>query len=702
MKNSIKGKLILFSALVVALITIISGGVNYYLAKGEKYDSFDKNSKLILKNFVNNITLPLYDLNDASIDKVVSVTLEFDEVTAIELREADNKAVVRQKRIDADEKIIDFKNSDEFEYYGVVDGIELIHNNAAIGYVYFYTTDATIKSGLTDTLIQTVISSIMLVILLVVVLYVLLTKIVISPINEVVDMLRDISQGEGDLTARLKVNSEDEIGQLAELFNVFTEKIQDIMIKVKGNTSDLFEIAKNVKVLSTETSNYLNEQTTEITKTNKLMKEISSLATMTFDSAISQSTAITETNVSVENLSGSSKEMTDKSSNMESFLDSTSDMISKTVTSIDTVSSTIVKNNEGLIRVIGNLTNLNDGINQVSAAIEETLVSITEISSNLDQATNLTTDTEEVTSAGIKIVGKTIDAMNKIEHKVNNIGTVIDRLNISSIEIGDVVSVIDGIAEQTNLLALNAAIEAARAGEAGKGFAVVADEIRKLAEKTTSSTSQIEQTIKKIQKDVKIAVTSMDEGKTEVTKGVGLVEDSRSSLNVISEKINNTLSLIKMINNSSTEQEKAAEDITKLVIDMSNSSLDSVEEAKRQAEESNKLVALTDEVVTVANSIDTNEMLDSVKNVTNQISYMTGSIDEISLAMGDLDKQSLDIKNNSENQNSGVETASTSIITVTEKNSLSLSKATELEKQANGLTKSSEDLFDVVNSFKTE
>jgi len=389
-------------------------------------------------------------------------------------------------------------------------------------------------------------------------------------------MLKDISDGEGDMTVRLEIKEENEIGKVSEYFNTFVDKIHQILKKVKSNTNHLSQISMSVKELANTTAINIHEQQTDVEKTKKMINEINNSAYDISNIVMSQSASVTQTNQSVENLKETSIDMSDKSDEMKKFTNEISKMITSTVTSIDEISGSITHNNEGLSHVINNLSVLNDGVSQVSAAIEETLVSINEISSNLGIASNLTADTQNASNEGKNIVEQTIKAMNKIERKVSDIGDIIARLNKSSNEIGDVVGVIDDIAEQTNLLALNAAIEAARAGEAGKGFAVVADEIRKLAEKTTKSTSQIAKTVKAIQQDTNSAVSSMEEGRNEVQNGVLFVDKTGSSLELILSRVKNVSELISVINISSKEQSKAAETISGLVVDMNTSSDESV------------------------------------------------------------------------------------------------------------------------------
>ncbi|MCL6097096.1 MAG: methyl-accepting chemotaxis protein, partial [Bacteroidetes bacterium] len=162
----------------------------------------------------------------------------------------------------------------------------------------------------------------------------------------------------------------------------------------------------------------------------------------------------------------------------------------------------------------------------------------------------------------------------------------------SSNEIGEIVQVIDDIADQTNLLALNAAIEAARAGEQGRGFAVVADEVRKLAERTTKATKEIATMIRQIQKDTEGAVVSMNEGTTEVEKGKVLADKAGHALKQIISGAEEVVDISTQVAAASEEQSSAAEQISRNIESISsvtNQSASGVQQIARAAEDLNRM-----------------------------------------------------------------------------------------------------------------
>ena len=170
---------------------------------------------------------------------------------------------------------------------------------------------------------------------------------------------------------------------------------------------------------------------------------------------------------------------------------------------------------------------------EVASAVEEMTKTILENSKNASVAAETAKLARVSAEQGGKVVDDTVNGMKRIASVVNKSAETVKELGKSSDQIGEIISVIDDIADQTNLLALNAAIEAARAGEQGRGFAVVADEVRKLAERTTKATKEIAGMIKKIQSDTTGAVQSMEEGTQEVERGIELADRAGTSLKEI-------------------------------------------------------------------------------------------------------------------------------------------------------------------------
>ncbi len=233
-------------------------------------------------------------------------------------------------------------------------------------------------------------------------------------------------------------------------------------------------------------------------------------------------------------------------------------------------------------------------VGQISTAIEEMTATIVESSKNAGEASDGAKGASESAEQGGIIVNDTIQGMQRIAEVVRSSAESIGKLAQSADQIGEIVGVIDDIADQTNLLALNAAIEAARAGEQGRGFAVVADEVRKLAERTGKATGEITDMIKGIQTETSEAVESMQKGTSEVENGRELADKAGNSLTEIVNVSQRVMDMVQQIATASEEQSSAAEQISKNIENVASvtketatgaeQSAAAAEELNRQAE----------------------------------------------------------------------------------------------------------------------
>lgn len=229
---------------------------------------------------------------------------------------------------------------------------------------------------------------------------------------------------------------------------------------------------------------------------------------------------------------------------------------------------------------------------EVAQAVEEMAKTILETTSYATTAAENSEKAGKVAEEGGQVVTQTIAGMNRIADVVSEAASTVEALGANSDKIGEIIQVIDDIADQTNLLALNAAIEAARAGEQGRGFAVVADEVRKLAERTTKATKEIADMIKTIQNDTHEAVTSINRGNDEVVSGKTLAAKAGESLKDIITSSNSVLSAITQVAAASEEQSTSAEQISKnieSINSVTHQSAAGVQQIARAAEDLNSL-----------------------------------------------------------------------------------------------------------------
>jgi len=198
---------------------------------------------------------------------------------------------------------------------------------------------------------------------------------------------------------------------------------------------------------------------------------------------------------------------------------------------------------------------------QVATAMQEMSSTVLQVSENSNKAAEASRQAAETARRGGAIVEETLSRMRAIADSVSGTAKKMDELGKSSDQIGQIVGVINDIADQTNLLALNAAIEAARAGEQGRGFAVVADEVRKLAERTTTATKEIAGMIKNIQQETKTAVTAMETGTKQVEEGVKSTIQAGDSLKEIIHMAEQVGEMVMQIATAAMEQSSASEEV---------------------------------------------------------------------------------------------------------------------------------------------
>ncbi len=237
---------------------------------------------------------------------------------------------------------------------------------------------------------------------------------------------------------------------------------------------------------------------------------------------------------------------------------------------------------------------------EVASAVEEMTKTIFETSKNTSIAAETAKASGEKAKEGGKVVSETIGGMNKIAEVVSKSADTVFTLGQNSEKIGEIVQVIDDIADQTNLLALNAAIEAARAGEQGRGFAVVADEVRKLAERTTKATKEIAEMIKKIQKDTEEAVESMKKGTDEVESGKKSAVKAGEVLSEIVNGAEKVTDIVVQVAAASEEQSAAAEQIGKnieAINSVTQESSSGIQQIARAAEDLNRLTNNLQELI---------------------------------------------------------------------------------------------------------
>lgn len=356
-------------------------------------------------------------------------------------------------------------------------------------------------AALTDFRVSALLAALIAVVVTLLLLAILIS-VLMRPIKVMGYAMRDIAQGEGDLTRRFEVQSRDEFGNLAGDFNLFVEKVHRSMRDVSSATAQVNAVAERVMV--------------------------SSRSSMSFSGEQSQRT------------------------------------------------------------------------HSIAAAIHELGAASQEIARNAGGASDQASEARRLTESGMQVVAETIEAMSSLSGKIRTSCGNIESLNEKTVDIGRILEVIQGISEQTNLLALNAAIEAARAGEAGRGFAVVADEVRSLAYRTQTSAKEIHTMIEALQRGADDAVLTMGESERHSNEGVIIANQAGERLGSVAWRISEIDGINHSVAAATEEQTSVIESLNIDIAEINSlnhqgtdnlrSTLQACDDLERQASQLKQLV----------------------------------------------------------------------------------------------------------------
>lgn len=347
-----------------------------------------------------------------------------------------------------------------------------------------------------------VISAIIMIIAVILLSY-FIGKSILIPTRLAADMMKDISQGEGDLTRKLNESGNDEISELSRSFNLFALKMRESLVHVAQSANDVSEHAHTVDDSSRTSHSFIELQ--------------------------------------------------------------------------------------------------NDSSTQVAAAMEQMTHQIHDVSRNAEAAEQAAKDAAQNASTGKNVVAQTITAIETLSSNIETVSRVTEDLANESHNIGSVLDVIRSISEQTNLLALNAAIEAARAGEHGRGFAVVADEVRTLASRTGQSTDEIQTMITKLQEGAKAAVEAVKSSQALSVSTVEQASSANTSLNEIERLVSIITEMNSQIARATEQQTQAADEVNLRINELSQSTEQSLNNTKQLTDASDNLKQSSEGLSSVVN-----------------------------------------------------------------------------------------------------
>lgn len=376
-----------------------------------------------------------------------------------------------------------------------------------------------------------------------------LAQWIVRPVMALADSAQQLSQG--DLTQRVQSTSSDEIGSLAEVFNSMSTNLERTLRSVMQSQAKLKSVVETVDSRSRTVIERVDEQRSIIDETYHSIDKLNGGVRKITDNVEALSAASEETSSSMLEMVASMEEVSRHTETLWGSVEETASATQEMVSSINEVDQNVVY--------------LRNFVTETSSSMVEMTASIAQVETNAARSYDLTLAVADAAESGMKAVRETIDGMEKIRQSVLASNTVVSRLGERSVAIGRILNVIEDVAEQTNLLALNAAILAAQAGEYGKGFSVVAAEIRELSERTASSTRDIAQLITAVQEEVQNASKTMTDGSRLVEQGVSLSHEAGKALNKILDSATKASGMGKEIAGATKEQAAGSETITRAV-----------------------------------------------------------------------------------------------------------------------------------------
>ena len=391
---------------------------------------------------------------------------------------------------------------------------------------------------------------------------------VVKPLGEVsVGFSRMAS---GDLTNRIEITSRDEMGVLGNAFNETTQKLSDLISHVRETTSAITDVTQRVHQTSSDISKGIEKQ-------RGAEKETSS-------SILEMSSSIKEVSSNVEILSVSTTQTSSSILEMDATIGEIATHMDSLSKGIDITSSSITEMATNSKEIAVSVETLQGITENTGSSLHELNASVRQIEENAQKNYALSEKTTQNAQKGRQSVHETITGMQEIKANFMELQEIISRLAAKSDSIGQIVQVIVEVAEQTDLLSLNAAIISAQAGVHGKGFAIVADEVKSLSERTAKSTHEIANLIKAVQNETSNAVKAMSNGSGLVQKGVALSNEAGKLLEVIMESSHLSAGMVTQIVKATKEQGKGVQEVDQAMVQI----MDRVQQINRASHEQEK------------------------------------------------------------------------------------------------------------------
>ncbi len=499
---SLRGKINTSAAVIVAATLVVFGIIDYYRAHQQLVRDLDQQTTQISARLKTSLPKPLWDFSVDTAKAFVVAELANPNLSAVIVTDANNQLVFGLHS-EGEGKTQDIRSAPTGDFISQDVKLVLVENNQenSVGKATIFINDESVKAQLRNKIITVIVQMIVLLVILQIAIGTIISKLVTTPIDAILARVRDIAEGDGDLTKRVDFRSNDELGQLATAMNQFIDNIRRIIVELVQVSSQLASSAQMAGQAFQDLQAPLKRQEDELTS--------------------------------------------------------------------------------------------------LVAALNEMTVTSQHVAQSAAQASHKVAETKREASTGLSRVGDATNSTQRLAEEVSRATEVIAELEKHTGSIGAILDVIRNIADQTNLLALNAAIEAARAGEQGRGFAVVADEVRVLARRTQESTGEIQTMIEQLQSKTKSAVHAMRDGRERAEDSVQTANAAGTSFNAISDAIVHIADMNTQIATATEEQTATMHEIDRNVVGIHTAH----ERTLQAAESTARSEAQLHEVVEALNSL---------------------------------------------------------------------------------------------------
>lgn len=478
---------------------------------------------------------------------------------------------------------------------------------------------------------------------------------------------------EGNLSTRLSVESDDEIGELAGSLNKLVEMLHDMVSKVDVSSLELSRISRTLSDASKKVVSGAEQSNGRVAETSSAVAEINA--------------SIKEVSHGIDGLSLSASENSSSVLEMAASVEEVALNVENLSQSVDDVSSSIIEMAAAIKHISDSVNGLIDSSTVTASSVIQMDSSIRQVEKSALDTTAISEEVRRDAETGKVSVEATIKGMQEIKRSSHITHEVIVTLSEKASDIGTILSVINEVAEQTNLLALNAAIIAAQAGEQGKGFAVVADEIKELADRTSSSTREIEDLIQGVQEETKRAVEAINLAEKSIADGELLSQKSGVALGKIVSGVEMASEQVGEIARAAAEQAKgsqmireAMEQVTDMIMQIAN--------ATQQQNKGSELIMTAVERMKVL----TAQVRSSTREQSKVGSLIAGSTENITSMIQQ-------IKRACDEQSRGSEQIVTAVEDIQKSTHENLSAAGTMEKAVNGLFQQVEVLKKEISTF---